>query len=783
MRSLSIVKLTGCFVFAALMLGGASVPADEAKLADALKALDSNVMSEEERKSARDSIWDSIQKRKHEVNDRSRADWAKIDSREKWEALRDDRYAKLRASLGTFPEPPNPLPVEMMSVYEGNAFRIQNLLYESRPGQWVPANLYVPDVKQPKPRSQPGILIAHSHHRDKWQGELQDMGMTWAREGCQVLVIDQFGYGERRAHPFNSQDDYKGDFKSWRQDYYFRYDSGIQLQLAGDSLMGWMTWDLSRGVDLLLSHPEIDPNKIIILGAVAGGGDPAGVTAALDSRIKACVPFNFGGAQPETRFPLPEDAEASFNYLGGTYWESTRGLRRGGVDGFLHWIIVAGTAPRPLIHAHEFAWDRERDPIWKRYQRIFGEFYGKPDNLSVTHGSGSVKGRPPESTHCTNIGRHHRKAIHPAFKKWFGIDVTEETEYSKRVKNEVLTTVNDEARAKLKMKGPVQLMQELGRERRDAARTKLASIANSTKRLERVRSLWSELLWADAPTNAPSEAEGEHANINGIRVSKLKLHRQTEGESWIPVLILHTSAKQPRGLVIGLAQSGKAGFLKHRSQQISQLLKQGYTVCLPDVRGTGEIKAGDSRDRSSGDGNRSVHLLLFGDTILGQRVQDVQTVLRFVKDLAVVGGKGNVILWGDSFTNPNPAETDFDVPRDVGRRPTQPEPLGGLLATFTALYSTNDVHSLYINRGLTEFASALDSPHVLLPHDTVVPWALRAGDLMDVLAAIGKPVHLANMTDALNRSVSDEKVQSLVKAASGDTDHIRVDSKTFLSLD
>ena len=59
--------------------------------------------------------------------------------------------------------------------------------------------------------------------------------MTWARAGCMVLVIDQVGYGERRAHPFNSSDYYDKNYRVSRQDYYYRYDSGIQLQLAGDS--------------------------------------------------------------------------------------------------------------------------------------------------------------------------------------------------------------------------------------------------------------------------------------------------------------------------------------------------------------------------------------------------------------------------------------------------------------------------------------------------------------------------------------------------------------------
>src|SRR4051794_8370245 len=118
-----------------------------------------------------------------------------------------------------------------------------------------------------------------------------------------------------------------------------------------------------RGIDLLLSKKGINPKAIIVLGSVAGGGDPAAVTAALDPRIAAVAPFNFGGPQPETKFPLPGNAEASFNYLGGASWESTRNLRLSGQGGFLPWAIVGSVAPRGLIYGHEFAWDRDRDPV------------------------------------------------------------------------------------------------------------------------------------------------------------------------------------------------------------------------------------------------------------------------------------------------------------------------------------------------------------------------------------------------------------------------------------
>lgn len=146
-----------------------------------------------------------IRRRTSAVNARNRVGWSAIQTRDQWEQFRAERIEKLRRSLGTFPTPPARLNVRTTGTILGDRFVIENVLYESRPGQWVPGNLYAPL----KPgRSMPGILIVHSHHRDKTQSELQDMGMTWARAGCLVLVIDQVGHGERRSHPFHRDADY-----------------------------------------------------------------------------------------------------------------------------------------------------------------------------------------------------------------------------------------------------------------------------------------------------------------------------------------------------------------------------------------------------------------------------------------------------------------------------------------------------------------------------------------------------------------------------------------------
>ena len=76
-----------------------------------------------------------------------------------------------------------------------------------------------------------------------------------------------------------------------------------------------------------------------------------------------------------TEIAPSSDAETSFHYAGGGSWESTRNLYRSAAGGFLPWVIVGSVAPRGLVYGHEFSWDRERDPVWKRFERIYG-FYG-----------------------------------------------------------------------------------------------------------------------------------------------------------------------------------------------------------------------------------------------------------------------------------------------------------------------------------------------------------------------------------------------------------------------
>jgi dienelactone hydrolase len=561
----------------------------------------------------------------------------------------------------------------------------------------------------------PGILIVHSHHNPKGQAELQDMGILWARAGCLVLVPDMLGHGERRQHPFKDAASFPAPYRQGRQDYWFRYTLALQLQLAGESLMGWMVGDLKRGVDLLLERPGVDPKRIVLLGSVAGGGDPAGVAAALDPRISCVVPFNFGGPQPESPYPLPEDAATSFNYAGGGSWESTRNLRLSARDGFLPWVIVGSVAPRRLVHAHEFAWDRERDPVWKRYERIWG-FYAAPEGLAAATGRGKLSGQPPESTHCNNIGAEHRKGgIYAAFERWFGIPAPAK-------ENETRHPPED-----LRCGGESTPVHEL-----------VSALAKPARAL---RDDWARILGGVEPPE-----------FSVIDRGPGRFSLETEGVA-VPALFLRPERGERWPLVVAFAQDGKAGFLKHRKEDVDALLAAGIAVCLADLRGTGETRPGKDVGRTSALTSISATELMLGRTLAGLRVRDLRGLLRVLRARKDVDAS-RIALWGDSFAPVNGPETRVDVPWDAPKFPETGHPMGGLTALLGALFE-EDLHAVYARGGLESCASALRGPFLHVPHDALVPGALLAGDLPAVAAALKPRSRLEGRIDGLNRAVGE----------------------------
>jgi cephalosporin-C deacetylase-like acetyl esterase len=111
--------------------------------------------------------------------------WQKVKTVSDWEQFRDKRLAALLNTIGPFPERTPLNPAVSRRIDYGEGFVIENIVYESRPGLIVSANLYLPDTYS---GLIPAIVVVHSHHAPKIQSELQNMGMTWARSGTAALV-------------------------------------------------------------------------------------------------------------------------------------------------------------------------------------------------------------------------------------------------------------------------------------------------------------------------------------------------------------------------------------------------------------------------------------------------------------------------------------------------------------------------------------------------------------------------------------------------------------------
>ncbi|MBI5758683.1 MAG: acetylxylan esterase [Planctomycetales bacterium] len=717
-----------------------------------LRDLDTNVLAADRATLSR-MLSNDVQARLREANGRESAAWQGLHSRAEWEAYREPRLRALRQSLGRTTDVPRDLHVRTTRTLTGDGFRVENILFESRPGLIVTANLYLPATNRTKG---PGVLIFHSHHSPKTQSELQDMGILWAKQGATMLVMDQLGHGERRQHPFKTAADFPASFRVGRQDYYFRYNSNLQLSVIGESLMGWMAWDMQRAVDLLLSRPEVDPKKIALLGSVAGGGDPAAVTGAIDERIAVVVPFNFGGPQPETKYPLPDDAETWFNYAGGGSWESTRNLRQSASGGFLPWVIVGATAPRRLIYGHEFAWDRDRDPVWKRLETIYG-WYDARDRLAFTTGFGGLSGQAPDASHCNNIGPEHRRRIHEAFAKWFDLKPPPAENTHRFSADELACLTTDAVR-----QSPPRSLHEVARERGlvlgEETRQRRIDLSAANRRQE-LRQLWAKQLGGVEPREPRLTAVAEPARpykppvAPGVNVTVERFAVAIERDIVVPGVLLLPSRteKQRLPFVVAVAQAGKQAFLRERADDIAALLKGGTAVCLCDLRGTGETRPGDdSRGRTSSSTSLSASEWMLGETMLGARLRDLRTLLLHLRTRSELDPR-RCAIWGDSFAPVNAPDRVMAVPWDAPNLPHTAEPLGGVLALLCALFEDN-ISAVYARGGLATYVSVLDDAFLYVPHDVIVPDAVSLGDLDEVaVTLVPRPLRLVNPVDARNR--------------------------------
>jgi hypothetical protein len=218
-----------------------------------------------------------------------------------WQKTQRSRF---RLLLGAFPERA-PLNARVVGKLAGDGFRVEKVIYESRPGFLVTATLYLPNTPAPYP----GVLFPCGHSENgKAAGAYQKACMLLAKNGCAALIFDPPGQGERKQILSPHDDQHEpagGPFKSTSE----HMVTGVAPVLLGQNLATHFIRDGMRGVDYLQSRDDIIADRIGCTGN-SGGGNQTSFLMALDERIVAAAPGNFiTTTRIKNDRPGPGDAE------------------------------------------------------------------------------------------------------------------------------------------------------------------------------------------------------------------------------------------------------------------------------------------------------------------------------------------------------------------------------------------------------------------------------------------------------------------------------------------
>jgi dienelactone hydrolase len=182
-------------------------------------------------------------------------------------------------AIGPFPEK-MPLNATVTGTLKGTGFRVEKVIYESRPQHHVTANFYIPDGKGPFP----GVLVPCGHSDNGKAAEVyQRACILMAQNGLAVLCYDPIGQGERLQL---LDDKLKPGIKGSTSEH---TQVGIGALLVGSCCANFRIWDGIRSIDYLVSRPEIDAQKIGCTGN-SGGGTMTAYLMALDDRIACAAP-------------------------------------------------------------------------------------------------------------------------------------------------------------------------------------------------------------------------------------------------------------------------------------------------------------------------------------------------------------------------------------------------------------------------------------------------------------------------------------------------------------
>lgn len=225
---------------------------------------------------------------------------SELKTRAEAEAYVAEVREKIQTSFGPWPER-TPLNARVTGTVDRDVYRIEKVIFESRPQFFVTANLYVPKGLKGKA---PGVVGSCGHsHNGKANESYQSFAQGLARLGYVVLIFDPIGQGERLQLP---DEHLKPRIGPGVHEHMMVGNSQF---LVGEFFGSWRAWDGMRALDYLLSREEVDPRHVGITGN-SGGGTMSTWLCGVESRWTMGAPSCFvTGFLRNLENELPADTE------------------------------------------------------------------------------------------------------------------------------------------------------------------------------------------------------------------------------------------------------------------------------------------------------------------------------------------------------------------------------------------------------------------------------------------------------------------------------------------
>ncbi|MFA7174898.1 MAG: hypothetical protein WC340_16100 [Kiritimatiellia bacterium] len=254
------------------MLAQAVEPLD----ANIIKELRKRVLSEEEVGGKRRlALYFALSNQMAQAGDKISSGYEKLVDKPSLQAWQQQVQTDFLNALGGFPERTD-LKARVTGTMEMKDCRVEKILFESRPGFYVTALLYLPQVSRFKP-PYPGVLIPCGHSQNgKAARAYQNGAVLAAANGIAAMIFDPIDQGERLQGSIGTA------------------TIGHSHVMVNAVLLGWntatiMIWDGMRALDYLAGRPDVDATRLGCMGN-SGGGTLTAFHSALDDRIVASSP-------------------------------------------------------------------------------------------------------------------------------------------------------------------------------------------------------------------------------------------------------------------------------------------------------------------------------------------------------------------------------------------------------------------------------------------------------------------------------------------------------------